>query len=242
MKRIVIAEDEPITCMDLSEMLGELGCSVVGTASDGFDAIELCRQHRPDVVLMDVKMPVFDGLSAAEVILTEDTAGCVILLTAFSDSDMIQRAQQAGVSAYLVKPVSSKSLLPAMEVAFAQRQRLRASREETRAAHKKMDEDRRVRKAQAVLAEMQHCSEREAYQWLRKSAMDKRMPMAALADAILAQAGQTDPVAVAKRLLMEARDMSEEKAYRHIASHAKAGRMSMAAAAADIRKTMEAGR
>ena len=74
MKRIVIAEDEPITCMDLAETLEELGCRVVGTASDGFDAIELCRQHRPEVVLMDVKMPVFDGLSAAESILAEDTA------------------------------------------------------------------------------------------------------------------------------------------------------------------------
>ena len=129
MRRIVIAEDEPITCMDLAETLEELGCRVVGTASDGFDAIELCRQHRPDVVLMDVKMPVFDGLSAAESILAEDTAGCVVLLTAFSDDEMIERAQRAGVTAYLVKPVDPNSLLPGTEVAYAQSQRLKASRE-----------------------------------------------------------------------------------------------------------------
>ncbi|MEA4932678.1 MAG: response regulator, partial [Lawsonibacter sp.] len=221
MKRIVIAEDEPITRMDLSEALEELGCCVVGTASDGFDAIELCREHRPDVVLMDIKMPVFDGLAAAEAILAEETAGCVILLTAFSDGDMIQRAQRAGVTAYLVKPVDPKSLLPTIEVAFAQSQRLKDSREETRRAQKKINEDRRILKAQGLLAKKQNCSPEEAYQWLRKSAMDKRIPMAALADAILAQEERADPVAAVKRLLMEEWGMSEEKAYRRIADHAK---------------------
>ena len=242
MRRIVIAEDEPITCMDLAETLEELGCRVVGTASDGFDAIELCRQHRPDVVLMDVKMPVFDGLSAAESILAEDTAGCVVLLTAFSDDEMIERAQRAGVTAYLVKPVDPKSLLPAIEVAYAQSQRLKASREETHRARQKIDEDRRIHKAQAVLARTHHCSEQEAYQWLRKSAMDKRIPVAALADVILAQGERADPVASVKRRLMEERGLSEEKAYRRIATHAKANALSMEAAALDLRKRMEAGR
>ncbi|MBQ4157079.1 MAG: response regulator [Clostridia bacterium] len=150
MKRIVIAEDEPIACMDLSENLKDLGCDVVGTAADGFDAVELCREHRPDVVLMDVNMPVFDGLSAAETIIEEDLAGCVVLLTAFSDKSIIERAKRAGITAYLVKPVNPQMLLPSIEVAYAQSQLLRKSREETEKAKKKMEDDRKIRKAQAT--------------------------------------------------------------------------------------------
>ena len=152
MKRVVIAEDEPITCMDLSDMLTELQFTVVGTASDGFDAIELCRQHRPDVVLMDVRMPVFDGLTAAEMILAEQTAQCVVLLTAFSDADIVERARRIGITAYLVKPINLQSLRPAIEIAIEQSQRLKQSREETEKLRTKLEEDRKIRKAQAILA------------------------------------------------------------------------------------------
>ena len=110
MNTVVIVDDEPITRMDLSDMLRELGFTVAGEAADGFDAIELCRSLRPDVVLMDVRMPVFDGLTATETILEEDLAGCVILLTAFSDREIIDRASRAGVTGYLVKPIDQKSL------------------------------------------------------------------------------------------------------------------------------------
>ncbi|MBR3795697.1 MAG: response regulator [Clostridia bacterium] len=233
MKRIVIAEDEPIACLDLSETLKELGCEVVGTAADGFDAVELCRQHRPDVVLMDVNMPVFDGLSAAETIIEEDIAGCVVLLTAFSDSDIIARAQRAGVTAYLVKPVTPKMLLPAIEMAYSQSQRLRESREETQKAKQKIEDDRKIRKAQSILARTRGCTEDEAYQWLRRSAMDKRMPIAALADAILSQDERENIVSVVKRRLIE-KGYSEEKAYRCIASHAKANRITLEQAAGVI--------
>jgi len=166
-KRIIIAEDEPIACMDLCETLKELGCEVVGTAADGFDAVELCREHKPDVILMDVNMPVFDGMSAAETIIEEDLAGCVVLLTAFSDSSLIERAKRIGITAYLVKPVNPQMLLPSIEVAFAQSQLLRKSRAETQKAKQKLEEDRRIRKAQVILAKNRACSEDEAYQWLR---------------------------------------------------------------------------
>ena len=128
MKTVLIVDDEPITRMDLSDMLRELGFGVAGEAADGFDAMELCRLKRPDVVLMDVKMPIFDGLSASETILAEELAGCVVLLTAFSDPEIIRRAGAAGVTGYLVKPVDQKSLLPTIEVALAQSLRRSASR------------------------------------------------------------------------------------------------------------------
>ena len=217
MKRIVIAEDEPIACMDLCETLRELGCEVVGTAADGFDAVELCREYKPDVVLMDVNMPVFDGLSAAETIIEEDLAGCVVLLTAFSDSGLIERAKRIGVTAYLVKPVNPQMLLPSIEVAFSQSQLLRKSRAETQKAKQKLEEDRRIRKAQSILAKTRACTEDEAYQWLRRSAMDKRISIAALADAVLAQEERENIVSVAKNSLMQ-KGFSEEKAYRRIAS------------------------
>ena len=121
----IVVDDEPITRLDLSQLLGELGFAVVGEAADGFDAIELCRRHRPDVVLMDIKMPVFDGMTASETIIAEDLCGCVVLLTAFQDRELIDRAGRIGVTGYLVKPVEERLLLPTLEVAMAQAARLR---------------------------------------------------------------------------------------------------------------------
>lgn len=230
MKRIIIAEDEPIACMDLCETLKELGCEVVGTAADGFDAVELCREHKPDVILMDVNMPVFDGMSAAETIIEEDLAGCVVLLTAFSDSSLIERAKRIGITAYLVKPVNPQMLLPSIEVAFAQSQLLRKSRAETQKAKQKLEEDRRIRKAQVILAKNRACSEDEAYQWLRRTAMDKRISIAVLADAVLAQEERESIVSIAKNSLM-LQGMPEEKAYRRIAAYAKANDMTLEEAA-----------
>lgn len=221
MKTVIIVDDEPITRMDLSDMLQELGFQVAGEAADGFDAIELCRAKRPDVVLMDVKMPIFDGLTASETILSENLAGCVVLLTAFNDRDVIERASKAGVTGYLVKPIDQKSLLPTIEVAYAQSQRLAQSRKETQAAQKKIQEDRLIHKAQQYLARTQGCSETDAYCQMRKTAMDKRLSMAALAEHILHQAEQNDHVSAAKQLLMKKMGMSEDRAYQHIVSQAK---------------------
>ena len=112
----IVVDDEPITRLDLSQLLGELGFAVVGEAADGFDAIELCRRHRPDVVLMDIKMPVFDGMTASETIIAEDLCGCVVLLTAFQDRELIDRAGRIGVTGYLVKTVEeAKALLAKKE-------------------------------------------------------------------------------------------------------------------------------
>jgi response regulator NasT len=192
MERIVIVDDEPIARMDIAGMLEELHYEVVGEAADGFDAIELCRAKRPDVVLMDVRMPVFDGLTAAETITREKLARCVILLTAFNDEEIIRRAKRAGVTGYLVKPLEQKLLRPAIEVALAQSERLEESRLEAEKAKKQLSDSRIVAHAQAVLAQRDGISSEEAYARLRKLSMDKRVSIPILAQAILDQAQQKE--------------------------------------------------
>lgn len=187
MKRIAVVEDEPITRMDICAMLEDLGFSVVGEAADGFDAIELCRRTRPDVVLMDAKMPIFDGLAAAETICRDELAGCVVMLTAFSDEDIVARAAEAGVTGYLVKPIDRNKLLPTIEVAYAQSCRLRESRQAAEKAQKSLREDREIHRAQKLLAQRQNCSDTEAYEQMRRLAMNKRVPLYSIARAVLEQ-------------------------------------------------------
>lgn len=189
MRTVAVAEDEPITRMDICAMLEELGFSIAGEASDGFDAIELCRRTKPDIALLDVKMPVFDGLAAAETICREDLAKCVVMLTAFSDEDIVKRAAEAGVTGYLVKPIDRSKLLPTIEVAYAQALRLRESREQTEKARQQIQEDREIHKAQKLFARKLHCSEPEAYEKMRKMAMNKRVPLYTIARAVLEQEG-----------------------------------------------------
>ena len=235
MKTVIIVDDEPITRMDLSDMLQELGFSVVGEAADGFDAIELCRSLHPDVVLMDVKMPIFDGLTASETILDEDLASCVVLLTAFSDRDVIDRASKAGVTGYLVKPIEQKSLLPTIEVALAQSLRLKEVRKQAADAERRMRDERQIHKAQQYLAKTQGCSESDAYRQMRKTAMDKRISIAALAQRILQQAAQTDDVAAVKSILMQRKNMTDARAYHYITTYAKAHGCSTEQAAKELK-------
>ena len=187
---VAVIDDEPITRMDIAGMLKDLGYSVGGEAGDGFDAVALCRAKHPDVVLMDVKMPVFDGLSASKVILDEDLAGSVVLLTAFSDEEIVEKASRIGVSGYLVKPVEQQRLRPVIEVAVAQSRRLRESRKETEDANRRLEESKLIARAQSVYAKKEHVSESDAYQVLRKTAMDKRLPLAVIAKAYLEQEEQ----------------------------------------------------
>jgi len=235
MKTVIIVDDEPITRMDLADMLQELGFDVIGEAADGFDAIELCRSKRPDVVLMDVKMPIFDGLTASETILAENLAGCVVLLTAFNDRDVIERASKAGVTGYLVKPIDQKSLLPTIEVAYAQSQRLKEIRKKAADAERQIRENRQIMKAQQYLAKTQGCSESEAYRQMRKTAMDKRMSIAALAERILQQAAQNDDIAAVKKILIARKNMTDSRAYHYITTYAKSHRCSVEQAAKELK-------
>ena len=188
--RVVIVDDEPITRMDLAGMLEEIGYQVVGEAGDGFDAVEVCRAQRPDLVLLDVRMPVFDGFGAAETIIKEENAECVVFLTAYNDRESIERAKEIGVAGYLVKPVEQRLLLPTLEVALAQSERLRQSREETARSRQELTESRLIQRAQSVLARRENISESDAYQTLRRLSMEQRTSMASLAKALLEQEEQ----------------------------------------------------
>lgn len=191
MRTVAVAEDEPITRMDICAMLEDLGFSIAGEASDGFDAIELCRRTRPDIALLDVKMPVFDGLTAAETICRENLATCVVMLTAFSDENIVARAAEAGVTGYLVKPVDGSKLLPTIEVAYAQSLRLRQSRDEAEKAQQQIREDRDIHRAQKLFAQKQGCTDTEAYERMRKMAMDKRISLYTIAKAVLEQEAES---------------------------------------------------
>ena len=181
MYKVVVVDDEPITRMDISGMLQDLGYQVVGEAGDGFDAVEICRKLKPDIVLMDVKMPIFDGLSATKVITAEDLAGCVVLLTAYSDKETIDGAKEAGASGYLVKPVDSRNIVPAIEIALEQSERLRNSRQTVEEISGKLADFKLIEQAKGILAKMEGISETEAYARLRKTAMDKRVQLSVLA-------------------------------------------------------------
>ena len=227
MRTVIIVDDEPITRMDLAEMLAELDFTVLGEAGDGFDAIELCRARRPDVVLMDVKMPVFDGLTAAETIVADDLAECVVLLTAFGQRDIVERANRIGVTGYLVKPIEQRMLLPTIEVALAQSRRLEQAR-------RQVEESKVIARAQGLLAKEMGVSETQAYQELRRMAMDKRTTIAALAAAFVEQRTRRQEVDQAKSLLQRRRRMSESNAYKYVVREAQQQGCSMEEAARRI--------
>jgi len=221
MRSAVVADDEPITRMDLAQMLHELGFDVKGSASDGFDAIELCRKIRPDIVLMDIKMPIFDGLSASETILKEDLAGCVVLLTAFCDKEFIDRAAQAGATGYLVKPVDERLLLPTIEVAIAQGKRVRSARTEADGYRRQLDDAKLIDRAKALLAGKQNMTEAQAYRELQQASMQKRVPMSQIAQAFLAQNDSGDLVRRAKAILADTEGLSGQDAYGRLCSISK---------------------
>lgn len=216
MRTAVVVDDEPIIRMDLCEMLEGLEFSVAAQASDGFDAIELCRLHTPDLVLMDIKMPVFDGLSAAETIIEESLAGSVVILTAFYDETFWERAKEIGVSGYLLKPVSQQTLRLTVEIAMAQSARYQEALADVQRMKDALLERDLVDRAKAIVAERDGISESEAYAQLRKLSMNRQRSIGEISRMIL----DTDPTRKvtdqAKKLLMKRYHISENTAFRKI--------------------------
>jgi response regulator NasT len=181
---VVIAEDEVLIRMDLAEMLTEEGYDVVGQAGDGATAIELAESLRPDLVIVDVKMPVLDGIAAAESIASKRIAP-VVILTAFSQRDLVERARDAGAMAYLVKPFSKTDLVPAIEMAVSRFAELSQLESEVADLSERLETRKAVDRAKSVLQEQLSLSEPDAFRWIQKTAMDLRLSMRQVADGVI---------------------------------------------------------
>ena len=188
--RVVIADDEPITRMDLKEMLEQNDYIVVGEAEDGFDAVSACHETRPDLVLLDIKMPLLDGLSAAKIIHEEGSAKCIMLITAYSSKEFIDEAKSRGVMGYIVKPIDQKSLIPSIEVAVARSREFDTLKKSIKQQEEKLEERKLIEKAKGILMRDKGMEEHEAYGYLRDISMNKRISMKRLAEIIVSESNQ----------------------------------------------------
>jgi len=181
----VIAEDEALIRLDLREMLEEEGYVVAGEAADGENAITLTQTLRPDLVILDVKMPVLDGISAAERIAADHLAP-VVILTAFSQRELVERARDAGAMAYLVKPFTKADLVPAIEIAVSRFQEVSALASEVGTLRDRLEVRKLLDRAKGLLQAQRGITEAEAFRWIQKTSMDRRMTMKAVAQELLA--------------------------------------------------------
>ena len=182
--RVLIAEDEALIRLDLKEMLEEEGYSVVGEAADGQQAVNLAVSLRPDLVILDVKMPVLDGISAAEQVAADQIAP-VVILTAFSQRELVERARDAGAMAYLVKPFTKADLVPAIEIAVSRFQEVVALAGEVGTLKERLEVRKLLDRAKGKLQTEQGMSEPDAFRWIQKTSMDQRLAMRAVAERIL---------------------------------------------------------
>ena len=182
--RIVIADDEPIIRLDLRKTLENMGHQVVGEAGDGTKAVEAARDLKPDIIILDIKMPEMDGIEAAKVITTEGVAP-VLLLTAYSQKDLVDRAKDAGVFAYLVKPFKEADLLPAMEIAISRYEEFVELENEVTDLENKLDTRKAVDRAKGILMDQYGLKEQEAFRRIQVQSMNTRKSMREIAEAII---------------------------------------------------------
>jgi response regulator NasT len=181
---VLIAEDEALIRLDLAEMLAEAGYDVVGQAGDGVRAVELATELRPDLVILDVKMPRKDGIDAAAEIVAAQIAP-VVILTAFSQRDLVERARDAGAMAYLVKPFSQSDLVPAIELAVARFAEMSTLRTEVADVTHRLEVRKLLDRAKGLLMTRQRMTEQDAFRWIQRAAMDRRTSMEAVAAAVV---------------------------------------------------------
>ena len=183
-KKVLIAEDEALIRLDLVELLTEEGFEVVGQAADGEEAVKLARDLEPDLIIMDVKMPGMDGITAAEII-GEERIAPILMLTAFSQSELVERARDAGVMGYLVKPFGANEVVPAIEVAIGRFAELRAIEEELANLEDRFESRKIIDQAKGMLQEGLGLTEPEAFRWIQKTAMDLRKSMREVAEGVI---------------------------------------------------------
>lgn len=185
-RTVVVAEDEALIRLDIVEILKDQGFDVVAETDNGKTAVELARKHRPDLVLMDVKMPIMDGITAAEEITKEQIAP-VVLLTAFSQKELVDRAVDAGAMAYVVKPFTPNDLIPAIEVAMSRYEQIRALEKEVGTIRDQFETRKLVDRAKSLLITKMNLTEPEAFRWIQKTSMDRRLSMREVSDTIIKQ-------------------------------------------------------
>ncbi len=184
-KKIIIADDDTITRLDLKEALEGAGYIVVGEAGDGFDAIDLCHKLEPDILLLDIKMSMLDGLSAAKMLYEEGSEICVVMLTAYNDTNFIKKAGDFGVMGYIIKPVSENSLVPTIEIAWKRYNELINAQKEIRKKEKELKQRKVIERAKGIVMNEKKMNEKEAYEYMRKLSMDKRLTMIKVANMII---------------------------------------------------------
>ncbi|MEJ6574530.1 MAG: response regulator [Actinomycetes bacterium] len=180
--RILVAEDEALIRLDLVEMLTEAGYEVVAQAANGVEAIALAKEFKPDLAILDVKMPELDGISAAQEIIEISP---VLMLTAFSQKELVERARDAGVMAYVVKPFSINDLTPAIEIAMSRHLQMRSLKEEVSDLHERLETRKVIDRAKGILMAAMNLSEPDAFSWIQRAAMDRRISMKAVAEAVI---------------------------------------------------------
>ena len=186
---VLVAEDEALIRLDLVELLTEEGYDVVGEAGDGEEAVKLARELNPDLVIMDVKMPKMDGISAAEIIAEERIAP-VVMLTAFSQRDLVERAREAGAMAYVVKPFGASDVVPAIEIAMGRFQEIKAIEDELVSLEERLESRKVIDQAKGILQESLGLTEPEAFRFIQKTAMDLRKSMREVAEGVIDTKGR----------------------------------------------------
>lgn len=185
-RTVVVAEDESLIRIDIIETLTDNGFTVIGEAADGEKAVELARSLRPDLVVMDVKMPLLDGISAAEILAKEKIAP-VVLLTAFSQRELVERASEAGALAYVVKPFGPNDLIPAIEIALSRAAQLHALEDEVSDLADRLETRKVLDRAKGILNDTMGLTEPEAFRWIQKASMDRRLTMREVAQTVVDQ-------------------------------------------------------
>jgi AmiR/NasT family two-component response regulator len=185
-RTVVVAEDESLIRIDIVETLKDYGFTVVGEAADGEAAVAMAREHRPDLVVMDVKMPLMDGITAAD-ILTKERIAPVVLLTAFSQRELVERAGEAGALAYVVKPFTPNDLIPAIEIALSRAQQIFALEEEVADIAERLETRKVLDRAKGILNDTMGLTEPEAFRWIQKASMDRRLTMREVAQTVIDQ-------------------------------------------------------
>jgi len=187
--RILVAEDETIIRLDLVEMLTEAGYGVIAQAENGAVAVELAKLHKPDLAILDVKMPEMDGITAAEQIIS---LAPVLMLTAFSQRELVERARDAGVMAYVVKPFSIADLVPAIEIAISRHKQMKSLESEVADIYERLETRKVIDRAKGILMKAMNLSEPESFSWIQKTAMDRRISMKEVANAIISPESAPD--------------------------------------------------